>query len=51
MIGVGIIGLGTVGRGTYNILKQYRHLIQRKTGVDVRVVKVADVDPERSEWS
>ncbi len=48
MIGVGIIGLGTVGRGTYNILKQYRHLIQRKTGVDVRVVKVADVDPERS---
>ena len=48
MIGVGIIGLGTVGRGTYNILKQYGRLIQHKTGVDVRVVKVADVDPERS---
>jgi homoserine dehydrogenase len=48
MISVGIIGLGTVGRGTYNILKQYGHLIQRKTGVDVRVVKVAEVDPERS---
>jgi homoserine dehydrogenase len=48
MIGVGIIGLGTVGRGTYNILKQYGHVIQRKTGVDVRVVKIAEVDPERS---
>ncbi|MGD0238434.1 MAG: homoserine dehydrogenase, partial [Syntrophorhabdales bacterium] len=48
MIGVGIIGLGTVGRGTYNILKQYGRLIQQKTGVDVRVVKVAEVDPERS---
>jgi len=48
MIGVGIIGLGTVGRGTYNILKQYGRLIQHKTGVEVRVVKVAEVDPERS---
>ncbi len=48
MISVGIIGLGTVGRGTYNILKQYGRLIQRKTGVDVKVVKVAEVDPGRT---
>ena len=49
MIGVGIIGLGTVGRGTYNILQQYGRLIQQKTGVDVRVVKVAEVDPARTQ--
>jgi homoserine dehydrogenase len=48
MIGVGIIGLGTVGRGTYNILQQYGRLIERKTGVAVKVVKVAEADPERS---
>ena len=48
MIGVGIIGLGTVGRGTYNILRQYGSLIQQKTGIDLRVVKVAEIDPERS---
>ena len=48
MIGVGIIGLGTVGRGTYTILKQNGSLIQQKTGADLRVLKVAEVDPERS---
>jgi homoserine dehydrogenase len=47
MIGVGIIGLGTVGRGTYEILRQYGPLIQHKTGVDVRVVKIAEIDPAR----
>ena len=49
MIGVGIIGLGTVGRGTYKILRQYGPLIQHSTGVDVRIVKIAEVDPARYE--
>ena len=31
MIRVGIIGLGTVGRGTYRILEEHRALIARKT--------------------
>jgi homoserine dehydrogenase len=44
MIGVGIIGLGTVGMGTYKILTDARTLIRERTGVDLAVVKVADID-------
>ncbi len=48
MIGVGIIGLGTVGIGTYKILDTYYSLIKDKTGLDIRVVKCADIDIKRS---
>ena len=47
MIGVGIIGLGTVGVGTYKILDTYYPLIKKKTGLDIRVVKCADIDIKR----
>jgi homoserine dehydrogenase len=47
MVGVGIIGLGTVGFDTYRILRDYRSLIEAKTGVDLRVVAVADKDAGR----
>jgi len=47
MIGVGIIGLGTVGIGTYKILDAYYSLLKDKTGLDIRVVKCADIDIER----
>jgi homoserine dehydrogenase len=47
MIGVGIIGLGTVGIGTYKILDTYYPLIKQKTGLDIRVVKCADIDINR----
>jgi len=48
MIGVGIIGLGTVGRGTYQILKQYGPLIEQRAGLPIRVVKLAETDPVRA---
>ncbi|MBA4417480.1 MAG: homoserine dehydrogenase [Syntrophus sp. (in: bacteria)] len=47
MIGIGIIGLGTVGIGAYKILREHRSLIYQRTGVDLDVVKIADVDIER----
>jgi homoserine dehydrogenase len=47
MIGVGIIGLGTVGRGTYDILKQHYPLIKQKTGLDIGVVGTAELDAAR----
>jgi homoserine dehydrogenase len=47
MIGVGIIGLGTVGIGTYKILTEYKSLLKERTGLDIEVVKIADVDLER----
>ncbi|HAR97004.1 MAG TPA: homoserine dehydrogenase [Deltaproteobacteria bacterium] len=47
MVGVGIVGLGTVGFDTYRILRDYRSLIETRAGVDLRVVAVADADPDR----
>lgn len=48
-IGVGIIGLGTVGIGTYRVLRDHRNLIRQRTGIDIDVVQVADVDRARQE--
>lgn len=45
MIGIGIIGLGTVGTGTYRILAEHKSLIKEKTGLDIKVVRVAEIDP------
>ncbi len=36
---VGILGLGTVGGGAYEILKKNHDLIEKRTGVSVKVVK------------
>jgi len=45
MVGVGIIGLGTVGRGTYDILKEHRRLVGEKTGLDIEVLRASEIDP------
>ncbi len=47
MIGIAIIGLGTVGRGTYDILTEHRSLIKQKSGLDLAIAGVAETDPER----
>jgi homoserine dehydrogenase len=44
MIGIGIIGFGTVGVGTYKILKESHSLLKQRTGVDLNVVRIADID-------
>ncbi|MCX7857517.1 MAG: homoserine dehydrogenase [Deltaproteobacteria bacterium] len=47
MIGVGIIGFGTVGVGTVKILRENHWLIKQRTGIDIRLLKIADVDLKR----
>lgn len=47
MVGVGIIGLGTVGRGTYDILKEHGRLVREKTGLDIAVVRASEIDPAK----
>ncbi|MCS7280659.1 MAG: homoserine dehydrogenase [Desulfobacterota bacterium] len=47
MIKVGIIGFGTVGEGTVKILRESQNLIKKRTGLDVRLVKIADTDLEK----
>ncbi|HDR16904.1 MAG TPA: homoserine dehydrogenase [Desulfobacteraceae bacterium] len=45
-ISIGIIGFGTVGAGTYELLTANSDLITRKVGVPVVVKKIADLDTE-----
>ena len=41
-LNVGILGLGTVGGGTYTVLKRNAAEITRRTGVHINVIQVAD---------
>jgi len=41
---IGILGLGTVGGGTYDILKMNKELITKRTGVDYEVSKVLEIN-------
>lgn len=43
-IAVGIIGLGTVGRGTVNILLKNKDIIRERTGFDIVIKRIADLD-------
>lgn len=46
-INVGIIGFGTVGSGTARILLQKADLIKERTGLQVNLKKIADLDITR----
>jgi homoserine dehydrogenase len=41
-LNVGLLGIGTVGGGTYNVLTRNQAEISRRLGCDVRVIQVAD---------
>ncbi|MDA8240320.1 MAG: homoserine dehydrogenase [Nitrospiraceae bacterium] len=47
MIHVGIIGFGTVGTGTARILLGNRVLLRERTGIDINLKKIADIDIKR----
>jgi homoserine dehydrogenase len=47
-LNVGILGLGTVGGGTYTVLKRNADEMARRTGVNIQVTHVADRDIERA---
>jgi homoserine dehydrogenase len=47
MINVGIVGFGTVGTGTARILVGNRALLKERTGIDINLKRIADVDIRR----
>ncbi len=47
MINIGIIGFGTVGTGTARILLENRDLLKQRTGIDINLRKIADLDIKR----
>ena len=47
-IQVGLLGIGTVGSGTFNVLQRNQEEIQRRAGRGIRVTMVADLDTARA---
>ncbi len=47
-IQVGLLGIGTVGSGVFNVLARNRAEILRRAGRDIRISMVADLDVERA---
>jgi len=47
-LNVGILGLGTVGGGTYSVLTRNAAEITRRTGVEIKVMQVADRNLEHA---
>ena len=43
-IQVGLLGIGTVGSGTFKVLQRNQEEIQRRAGRGIRIATVADVD-------
>lgn len=47
-IQVGLLGIGTVGSGTYNVLLRNEEEIRRRAGRSIRISMVADLDVARA---
>ena len=47
-IKVGLLGIGTVGRGTFEVLSRNQAEIVRRAGRGIEIVKVADLDVARA---
>ena len=47
-IKVGLLGIGTVGSGTFNVLKRNQEEIMRRAGRAIQITMVADLNTERA---
>ena len=47
-IQVGLLGIGTVGSGTFNVLQRNQQEIRRRAGRGIEITMVADLDIERA---
>ena len=48
-IKVGLLGMGTVGSGTFNVLRRNQQEIQRRAGRGIEITTVADLDVARAQ--
>jgi homoserine dehydrogenase len=46
-IQVGLLGIGTVGSGTFEVLKRNQEEIRRRAGRGIEITMVADLDVAR----
>jgi homoserine dehydrogenase len=45
-VGVGLLGLGTIGSGVVKVLQRNADVIQERLGFPLRLVRIADIDTE-----
>ena len=48
-IQVGLLGIGTVGSGTFNVLQRNQEEIKRRAGRGIEITMVADLDTARAQ--
>ena len=48
-IQVGLLGIGTVGSGVFNVLQRNQHEIRRRAGRGIEITMVADLDVARAQ--
>ena len=48
-IQVGLLGIGTVGSGSFNVLKRNQEEIKRRAGRGIEITMVADLDVARAQ--
>ena len=48
-IKVGLLGIGTVGSGTFNVLQRNQGEIQRRAGRGIEITMVADLDVDKAQ--
>jgi len=48
-IQVGLLGIGTVGRGTFEVLQRNQEEIRRRAGRSIQIAMVADLDTARAQ--
>lgn len=46
-VDIGLIGAGTIGCGVYKTISENRDIIEKRTGIRLRIKKVADIDIKR----
>jgi homoserine dehydrogenase len=48
-VGVGLIGLGTIGTGVAKVLRRNAAVIEQRLGFPLRLVRIAELDPARAD--
>ncbi|MXW44202.1 MAG: homoserine dehydrogenase, partial [Candidatus Dadabacteria bacterium] len=46
-VDIGLIGAGTIGCGVYKTISENKDIIEKRTGIRLRIKKVADIDIKR----
>ena len=46
-INIGLLGLGNIGGGTYQVLELNRGHIEKVTGLDLRITRILEIDTDR----